>query len=333
MKGRTVRVLSSVAISALFLWFAVRDVDWQEAGRALASARYVGVLPMLAVTVWTLYIRAQRWRRLLEPVGRPPMRTLVAATNIGFLANMVLPLRVGEVLRPVLASRREDLPLSGVLATVVLERVFDMFTILFLFGVATLGVPVSAQLRAWGWTFLVLALVVGAVMGLVRWQEERSIAVVAGVARLLPPAAGRRAERFFRGFLQALEVLQSPRAFVRVFLWSLYLWLVIASTYVFGFYTFSLPVPALQGSVTVATVIAIAVSVPSAPGYVGAFQLGCVLALALFGVDESRAMAYSIVVHLSQFVGVVGAGLYSLWSEGMTFREVERVSETSDVAA
>src|SRR5438045_3893962 len=134
--SRTLRIGLSLVVSAVFLGFAARGVNWHEAGEALARAHYWYVVPIFPITVWSLYIRAERWRVLLRPVGTPAMKTLVAATNIGFMANNVLPLRVGEVIRPLLVSRKEHEPLSGVLATVLLERIFDMFTILFLFGVS-----------------------------------------------------------------------------------------------------------------------------------------------------------------------------------------------------
>src|SRR5207244_4063072 len=100
--SRTGRIVVSIVFSVGFLGFAVWGVNWREAAAALAKAHYLYVLPMAAVSLWTLYIRAQRWRVLLRPVGTPAMRTLVAATNIGFMANMVLPFRMGEVIRPVL---------------------------------------------------------------------------------------------------------------------------------------------------------------------------------------------------------------------------------------
>ncbi len=333
MKRRSLRIGASLGISAAFLWVAARGVDWSEAARALAEARYLAVVPMLLITVWTLLIRAQRWRLLLRPVGSPGLLSLVTATNIGFMANMVLPLRIGEVVRPVLVQRRERLPLSGLLATVILERIFDMFTILLLFGVAAAFVPVSEQVRAWGLRLTALAAMIGGAVVLIRWQERRTLAVVGFALRLAPAALREPAERFLLGFVQALEVLDSPGMFLRVLAWSLFLWLVITSIYAVGFYAFDLRVPVLLGSIAVNAVIAIAVSVPSAPGYVGAFQLGCILALGLFGVSEGRAMAYSIVLHGAQFVGVVGAGVYSLWTEGLSLQEIERVSEAPDVAA
>ncbi len=331
--SRTLRFILSVAISLVFLYFAARKVDWGEAAAALAAAHYIYILPMFGITIWTLYIRAQRWKVLLRPVGTPAMRTLVAATNIGFMANMVLPLRMGEVIRPVLVSRKENEPISGILATVVLERIFDMFTILFLFGVSASLVAVSDQVRHWGYYLSGLAALVAAAVVLIRWQEAFALRVLQLVLRPLPEKISEPIDHFFRGFVQALETLQSPLTFVQLLGWSLYLWLVIAGIYLLGILAFDIPAPLLVGSITVSAIVAIAVSVPSAPGYIGAFQLGCTLSLAIFQVSQSHAIAYSIVLHLTQFVGVIGAGLYSLAREGMTMRQLEEVSEADGAAA
>jgi uncharacterized membrane protein YbhN (UPF0104 family) len=75
-------------------------------------------------------------------------------------------------------------------------------------------------------------------------------------------------------------------------------------------------------------IIAIAVSVPSAPGYIGSFQLGCVAALQIFQIQKDPALAFSLIIHLTQFIGVIAAGLYSLWTENMTFSQMEAVGET-----
>ena len=329
--SRTLRIVLSIVVSAVFLGFAVRKVDWGEAGAALGAAQYLYIVPMLVVSIWSLYIRAQRWRVLLRPLGNPAMRTLVAATNIGFMANMVLPLRMGEVIRPVLVSRKEREPLGGVLATIVLERIFDLFMILFLFGVAAAAVSVSEAVRQWGYRMFIVAIAVGAGTAFVRWQEALALRLLAWALRPLPPRFAQPIDQFFRGFVRALEILDSPLTFLQVLGWSLYLWLVISSTYAFGVLAFNLPVPLVVGSVAIMAVIAIAVSAPSAPGFIGAFQLGCTLGLAIFGVSQSQAIAYSIVLHLTQFAGTVAAGLYSLTREGMSLRQLEEVSE-SDVA-
>jgi uncharacterized protein (TIRG00374 family) len=327
VNSRWLRIGVSVALSAVFLWLAVRGVHWSEAAAALRGANYLWVVLMLPVTVWTLIIRAQRWRVFLQGVGVPPLRPLVSATNIGFMANMILPLRIGEVIRPVLLSRRAKLPLSGVLASVLLERIFDMFTILFLFGVSVSVVTVSDEVRGWGWMLSGLAVAVAAVIVLIRLQEKLALRIARELANLLPGNVGDQAYSFAEGFVRALEMLDSPMAYIRAFAWSIYLWMAISVIYVLGFWAFHMDVPALRGALVMTTLVAIAVSVPSAPGFIGSFQLGCVLGLRIFGIDDSPALAFSLIVHLTQFVGVIGAGLYSLWVENISLREVEAAEQ------
>lgn len=320
MNRRALRIGVSVAVSLVLLLIAVRGVKWDEAARAAARANYLWLLPLVATVIYTLVVRAQRWRLFLKPLGAPHLRTLVAATNIGFMANMVLPLRIGEVIRPALVARRERVSLGGVLGTIVLERVFDMFMVLLLFGFAVAVVPVTDQARSWGYMLLAATAIVGAVVVFMWWQEELAVRIVHACCAPLPPGIGHSLEEFARGFVKALEVLSSPGDFLKAFAWSLYLWGLITLSNLFGLAAFHLP---LRSTVIATAIVAIAVSVPSAPGYIGSFQLGCVVALALYGVSESDAIAFSIVHHVVQFVTIVGAGLYSMWSENMSLDQGE----------
>ncbi len=321
--SRNLRIGLSVVISLALLGLALMNVNWDEAVEAMRNASYFYVLLMLPLTVWTLYIRAQRWRVFLGSVGTAPMGALVSATNIGFMANMILPLRVGEVVRPVLLSRKEELPLSGVLGSCLLERIFDMFCILALFAVAAMWVDVSETVQQWGYALLSVAGAVAVVLAMLRFQEALALRISRTVCDLLPEKIGNGLYHFIEGFVEALSMLDSPAAFARALGWSFFLWAVIGGLYVLGFAAFHLTVPVIKGALILTAIIAIAVSVPSAPGFIGSYQLGCVLALGMFGVDESAALAFSIVLHMTQFVAVIGAGLYSLWKEGMSLRDVE----------
>ena len=327
MKSRSLRIALSLVLSAICLGFAVRGVDWNETLAALANVRYLMIVPIAAVGIYTLYVRAQRWRYFLRKLGQPSMRTLVAATNIGFMANMLLPLRAGEVIRPVLVSRRERLPLSGVFATVLLERLFDIFCVLLLLGLAMVLLPVSDRVRGWGVAATVGAIVIAGALAIAGWQKVRALNLFRLALRLIPVRARQPLENFAAGFLQALSVLDSPGAFLRAAALSLYIWVLICLTNAFGLLAFDLPVPLLVGAVAITPILSLAVSVPSAPGFIGAFQLGCILALTLFGVNESHAIAFSILLNVTMILGYTGAGICSLWSEGLRFREIEAVSE------
>lgn len=327
LKSRAFRIGISIVISLVFLGFAMRGVDWNQALAAMAQAQYLYCIPMTAGAVWQLYIRAQRWRILLRPIGQPSMRTLVAATNIGFMANMVLPLRAGEVIRPVLVARQEKEPLGGILATIVLERLFDMFTILLLFGMTAALLPVNETVTRSGYSLLAVAMLIAFGAVFIRWQEELALRLLRMVLSPFPERFAEPVERFFGGFVQALKVLDSPAAVLQITAWSFFLWLEIAAIFGCAILAFHLPVPLVLGSIATAVIVAIAVSAPSAPGFIGAFQLGCTFALRIFGVPKDEAFAFSIVLHVTQFVGVVGAGLYSLARQGLSLRQVEEVAE------
>ncbi|MBI3783820.1 MAG: flippase-like domain-containing protein [Deltaproteobacteria bacterium] len=331
--SRGLRIGLSIAISAVCLYFAARGVEWDKALQALTSAHYIYTLPMLGATLLTLYIRALRWRVLLRPLGKPQMSSLIAATNIGFMANMVLPLRMGEVIRPVLLSRKEKQPLGGILATIVLERVSDLLTVLLLFGVSAATVSFSPAIRDWGYRLCGFAIVMSAGVLFVRWQESFALRMLQIVLRPLPVRFAEPVEHFFRGFVQALEILDSPPTFLAIAAWSLCLWAAIASVFAFGLLAFDLPVPLVVASVVITAITAIVVSAPSAPGFIGAFQFGCTLGLGIFHVAESNAFAFSIIVHLMQFVGTIAAGVYSLTREGMSLRQLEEVTASDAKAA
>jgi hypothetical protein len=324
LRSRAFRIGVSIVISLVFLGFAMRGVDWGQAVTAMAHANYLYCIPMTLGAVWQLYIRAQRWRILLRPIGQPRMKTLVAATNIGFMANMVLPLRAGEVIRPLLVSQQEKEPLGGILATIVLERLFDLFTILLLFGVTASLLPVDERVTRWGFRLLTVSGLIAAGALFIRWQEALALRLLKVVLGPLPANIGEAIEKFFSGFVQALKVLDSPLAVLQITAWSFFLWLEIAAIFGCAILAFHLPVPLVLGSIAVAVIVAIAVSAPSAPGFIGAFQLGCTFALQIFGVPKDDAFAFSIVLHVTQFVGVVGAGLYSLAREGMSLRQVSK---------
>jgi len=329
-RKRAFRIAFSVGISALFLYLALRGIEWDKTLEALASAQYLYVIPIIGLTVWQLIIRAQRWRVLMRPLGAPPMSMLIAATNIGWMANFLLPLRAGEIIRPVLLSRKENLPLGGVLATIALERVFDMFTILFLFGLTAVLTPVSAEVQSWGFRLLTIALVIASGIAFVRWRAAFARSILDFFVRPLPEKVATALQRFFDGFVEALTILDSPRAFLELAAWSLYLWIVVSFVFGLGILMFDLDTPMLLGQVVLTVIVAVAVSAPSAPGFIGAFQFGCVIAFGLLGVSKDEATAYSLAIHATQFVAIIGAGLFSLAQQGMSLRQMGEVPESDD---
>ncbi|MBI3768445.1 MAG: flippase-like domain-containing protein [Deltaproteobacteria bacterium] len=331
--SRGVRIAFSVAISVVALYFAFPPrSEWGHVREAFARVQYVYAVPLMLLSAYTVVIRSQRWRLLLRPLGDVPFLPLFSATCIGFFCNMVLPLRVGEVVRPVLLARRTRLPASSVFGSVLLERLLDMVTILVFLGTVVLLVPVSDTIRRSGIAFLVVA--VAAMTLVLALQRRHPVALrsMSGAFRLLPAAMRARADAAMHGFIDGLQGIGGGAALLRIVLYSFYLWLVIASIFGFGLIACGLPVPFMSGALALVAVVAGAVSAPSAPGFIGTFQAGCILALALFGIERADAIPYSFVVWAVQSLAQIVLGVVFLLRENVSFRDIQ-ASEEGRVAA
>ena len=126
--SRTLKFTIGFVISAVAVWFSMRDVRPTEVWNALRQASYLGFFFVCALTIFGFWLRAFRWRWLLSK--RIAIGSLFSATMIGFMANNLLPLRLGEFVRAWALGRREHMSKSTVFATVGVERVLDMLTLL-----------------------------------------------------------------------------------------------------------------------------------------------------------------------------------------------------------
>jgi len=316
------RLALSLGLSAVFLWIAVRGVSWEETSAALHAARIIYLPPIFLIAVVSLYFRALRWGVLLQPFARVDRRALFSATAIGFAANMLLPLRAGEVIRPWLLARKVHLALAPVLATVAIERLFDMATLLLFFGVATLTLPLPPEWKHYGWVFLATFVVFLGVLIALQSAPARTVGLLEG---LLKPAPARIAAPIvgaLHQFADGLASLKSATAIGLAVLYSLAVWLTLALTFGLGLMALDLPVPFVRGALSMTTFVAIAVSIPGGPGFIGMFQVGCEVGLGVYGVGKSLAFSYSVLVHVLQFASNVILGLYFFLTENVSLREI-----------
>ncbi len=291
-----------------------------------ADARYLAL--MAVIGVYALYVRCQRWRLLLEQAagGRLPMMPLFSAAAIGFMANMVLPFRVGEFARPYLVSRHTNVSLSAALASIVLERILDLAA-LFTFAlwiVATADVPKVVERLTSVAGGVVGTLLAGVVV--LHIQRARMLPLIDRLWIRLPGRIGHRIMNVEHEFLDALAILGEFSVFARAAAWSIYVWLVIAMGFAVGFPAVGIDVPLIGGGVAVTTVVALAVSIPSAPAFVGQFEWGCKIALEkIYHVAGAMALGYSLLTHALQFAVQVVLGVVFLLREGLSLGELGRM--------
>jgi glycosyltransferase 2 family protein len=320
---KQVKVWLGLAVSLALLWVAFRGVDPGELTRSLAQVRSVWLVPVVVTIFVRFWLTALRWQVLLRPVKLIGVHRLFGVALIGFMANNVLPARMGEFVRAYALAKSESLSKSLSFATIVLERVFDGFTLLafLVAGVAFLRPEPWLVWSAVGSFCLYL----GVLAGLIWLRGGR------GVGRLLARLPGSVRERvagLLDSFALGLDVLSDPRALAVTAALSLAIWLVNVAGLYAMFVAFSLDLPPYAAFLVLA-IVAVALVLPSAPGYVGTFQVGTVAALALFAVPEATALSLSLLYHAVNYIPITAAGLVYLGSMNLTLGELRAAGEKS----
>jgi glycosyltransferase 2 family protein len=303
---RNPKILVGFAISVACGYIAVRGVNWSMVWAMLTQVRFSLLIPALVCLAFLFLLRAYRWQRLVEPIQVLPFGPFFSATLIGFMANDLLPLRLGELVRAYTLSRLTTVRVSTALATAVLERVWDALMISVLLICVLWWVPLPV------WLVRVSVTTLGGcaiVLCLAWWLARRAHG--SGPA-WLPP----RLTSLWAHFVDGLQALRGIQSVVWLACVSLLMWLTLVAYYWLMFHACGLPLSGAAAlAVTVFTVFAVAL--PAAPGFIGTFQYATVLALALFAVPREEALGFSIVAHVAQVLPVVAAGFVALVRSGL----------------
>ena len=268
-------------------------------------------------------LRSERWRVLLRPVGDVPLWPTIAATFIGFGANAVLPLRLGELVRPAFLSRRVGIALSPTISSIVLERIFDTLLVICCFLGVGVVYEVPETLRKGA--YLLGAAAGGGLVVLILMARHRQAAerILRRVLDVLPARVGNALWSIADGLLRGLGGLTDLRIVVLVLVYSVILWSMITLTYTLSFLAMDVQIPLLAGSLVTVVVVAASVFLPQAPGFVGTWQAGCVFALhVVFGVPHDVAVGYSLLTWVIQMTANVGSAAVALAIEGVSLSEL-----------
>jgi uncharacterized membrane protein YbhN (UPF0104 family) len=294
-------------------------VRFGDVWRGLRESDYWWVLPSVTLLFVAQGVRALRWQYLFAAATRPPYRPILDATLIGQCFNNVLPARAGEAARVIALNRSAGASRAEALATVVVERVFDVLSLLVLLFVLAPWLPHVTWLRAAA--ILAVALVAGTAAvaaALVRYGERPLLVVLRPLARL-PFLSLERTELAAASVVRGAASLRDWRLAVVALLLTTVSWLVLAASSWVLLLGFGLPHSPLAGAlVTIATGLSLVI--PSSPGAVGVFETAALVALKVFGVPKSGALSYAIVLHAVNFFPYVAAGTIVLALRGPRLR-------------
>ncbi len=314
------RIVLGILVTVLALWLSFRNVDWAELGRSLARVNLLWVTLAVFNNLLTVYALGIRWRILLKPEGDAPLGELFQINILSQCANIIMPARLGEVLRIYLASKKYRFTAAYVTGTVLIEKVLDFFVFVALWVLVPPLFAIQEKLKGYRPALLVSVLILGLII-LFIWKKETILRGGKVFSRILPARLRMRFVDFFDRSLRAFALLKNPRKLSVLSLLTLaFIGGQILSNYflflAFGFHL----------SIWVALFLLLALQVgnipPSSPGKVGIFEYAVILALSLFAVDKNQALSYGLVLHAVTYLPKILLGMLYFARLDITPRKV-----------
>ena len=335
------RLWFGLAVSLVFLFLLFLRVDVGDTVRSLGEANYLFVVPAVGLYFVAVVFRTLRWRFLLSHLKPISTERLFPVVVVGYMANNLLPIRLGEVVRSYYLGQREGVSKSAGLATIAVERVFDGLTLLFFLAVASVVLPIGGLVKDLAedtgvpTVLLIVITTVPFVFALgtlvaVAYRPAWPVRLAERATRRLPEKLGPSIVEVVGLFVSGVASLRDPRRLLALFLLSLPVWLMEAAMlYVIGF-SFDLQDSFSSQGMMIAAILAttatanLATSLPSSQGGIGPFEFFSTATLVVLGVSGPVATAYTVTVHAALLAPVTLLGFVYLWGQDLSLAKLTR---------
>jgi uncharacterized protein (TIRG00374 family) len=331
-------LLLGLLVSAVALYLAFRNVPFRDLVDYIATIEIFWLFPSMAAILAGFFCRVVRWQLILESSYRVGYWSAHHPLMIGFMMNCILPGRVGEVARPLILKKRNEVPFTTGLATVAAERVFDLLILIGMFAAVMATVQIDPQFSrtfagyelsgenlvgvARGMVQLSVLLVVGVLF--ISVKKTRSLALV--LAGFLPEKLSGIVTRIIENIAAGFSLVKDPGRMVACLGLSVGAWIFTAVSY----YVMALGSPGIGLSflelTAVLVIVCFFIALPSVPGFWGLWEAGGVFAMALFGVPAKEAAGFTLVNHAVQMFPVILIGLLSAIVTGVNVLQVSKES-------
>lgn len=340
---RALQIAVGIAVAALLVWLLFRGVSWRDLYASLRDM-HGGWFLAAQLPIWaSFWLRILRWKYVVRAVHPATFRAMFSATQLAFLVNFTIGLRLGELVRPLVLSRLSRMPFTKALAVNTLDRVNDLVGLIAVMFVAVLGfrpkddivvppgtfgleqppaipaaiVVTGGQAAAAGLVILV------AMLALLYINQDLAIRITHAAAR---PISARLAEwvcHLLRQFAEGLHIFRSAADMTKSIAYNLLTWICFLISYACLFQAFAIDWP-WYSPLIVQCMLAFFVSAPGVPGMIGQFHLPIVggMLMSIPGVDLPDAIAVALTAHAANMLPILLLGLYSLYREGFSMSEL-----------
>ncbi|MFC1858868.1 lysylphosphatidylglycerol synthase transmembrane domain-containing protein [Thermodesulfobacteriota bacterium] len=348
-KSLVISLVLGIFLSSITLYFAFRNVPFGDLMHYLRSINYFWVIPSVGIFLVSFVLRVVRWQVILSSTRNIGFWRAFHPLMIGFMMNCVLPGRVGEMARPLILKKNDNVPFTTGLATVAAERIFDVSMIIFFFAavLATVRIDPNLMINFGKYTLNrdtlfaissgMLKMCILLVMGIVVISIERTRNLLAkaimGIPRLfffadtafrekISEKVSKLLIRILENIAAGFSLVRHPGKISSCFALSFIIW----SFQALSFYILAIGCPGIELSYlelfAVLIITCFFIALPSVPGFWGLWEAGGVFALSLFGVSSQNAAGFTLVNHVVQMFPVIFIGLASAMITGVNILQV-----------
>lgn len=362
MNKKSLIFIFGIIISLVCTWLFARHIDWGTLISALKEADFIYIIPSFFVAMAVYAIRALRWQSILSPLKKIPYINVFSAISIGFMANHILPARAGELIRPIMIAKKNNIKITAVLTTVVLERIFDLIGLIAFTVVVLLIIPApnenkqintvaeysttateqeinrteskqenngsSFLLTLKRWVGVFAGTGIGAIVFLALFMifPGKISRFLNNLFSIFPDKIRIKLMSLVDSFIEGLQILSSRKQVIWILFLTILIWVVsAASMYIFSF-SFGINLPFI-GSCLTLICIAFAVALPQAPGYIGVFHLATQKSLEVFNIELVSSQSFAISLWALSMIPITIIGILFLWKEGIAFKDLAKFED------
>jgi len=332
-----------LVISAVFLYLAFREINYTDLWQTLQRINLWWLVPGLAIYFGGMVVRAWRWQYLLKPLKKVSIGNLFQIIMIGYMGNNVFPLRMGEVLRAVVLKRRDDVSISGCLATIVVEKIFDAvvvvgFVLLNLGQLARLpgGLSLSQVSGLATWAVVIFLVGLAVFVAIAMFPKPAQFLLHGIINKIIPERWREPVSRITDKFLDGLMSLRSPKDALMILLTSILVWLMETGLYWSVGRAVNLDLSFSQ-LMLLNGVVNMVLLIPAAPGGLGTFDAAGRAVLEAYGIPSEPALGYTLILRIAIWVPITLLGTIYFIREGLKWtldvQEMQAQAEPPDSEA
>jgi len=332
-----------LVITAGALYYTLHNVSMKDLAASFKTVDYVYIVPAVFIILLSYLFRAFRWRILISPMKQVEVSGLFSPLLVGFMAN-ILPARAGELVRAYLLGKKHDIPFSGAVASIIVERLFDIVAILLLFvwvfmfnaeilsSEATIsGVSLQTMATRFGeFSAILVAALIGFIYMMVA-HKKKLMTIIRWVIRPMPAKWHGKVEYLVEEFSLGCMITKDFAALFKITLYTVLVWAAIIASYLPFYFAYDLDNKSLESLIILTVLVSILIVVLPTPAFLGSFNAAILIGLHdIMKVPELTAVSFGMVVWAVNFGVILFGGLYFILHDHLSVKTLVQVEEDGE---